>query len=90
MSATAFKERSFDPDALREKYRKERDKRIRSDGNEQYTEVTGDFSRYVDDPYVIQILSVVLWSAPLKCLLLAGVLAVCWPLRGFGIRALTT
>ncbi|MDC6459674.1 FAD-binding protein [Luminiphilus sp.] len=52
MSATAFKERSFDPDALREKYRKERDKRIRSDGNEQYTEVTGDFSHYVDDPYV--------------------------------------
>ena len=52
MPATAFNERSFDPDALREKYREERDKRIRSDGNEQYTGVTGDFSRYVDDPYV--------------------------------------
>src|SRR5258706_3397045 len=42
----------FDPDALREKYREERDRRIRLDGNEQYVEVKGDFSRYVDDPYV--------------------------------------
>ena len=42
----------FDPDALRAKYREERDKRIRADGNEQYVEVKGDFSRYVDDPYV--------------------------------------
>jgi cation diffusion facilitator CzcD-associated flavoprotein CzcO len=42
----------FDPDALRAKYREERDRRIRSDGNEQYVEVQGDFSRYVDDPYV--------------------------------------
>ena len=42
----------FDPDALRARYREERDKRIRSDGNEQYVEVKGDFSRYVDDPYV--------------------------------------
>jgi cation diffusion facilitator CzcD-associated flavoprotein CzcO len=42
----------FDPDALRAKYREERDKRIRADGNEQYVEVNGDFSRYVDDPYV--------------------------------------
>jgi cyclohexanone monooxygenase len=42
----------FDPDALRAKYREERDKRIRADGNEQYVEVRGDFSRYVDDPHV--------------------------------------
>jgi len=42
----------FDPDALREKYREERDKRVRVDGNDQYIEVTGDFSHYVDDPYV--------------------------------------
>jgi len=43
---------SFDPDALRAKYREERDKRLRIDGNEQYQEVTGEFSRYMDDPYV--------------------------------------
>ena len=42
----------FDPDALRDRYRLERDKRIRRDGNEQYVEVKGDFSNYVDDPYV--------------------------------------
>jgi cation diffusion facilitator CzcD-associated flavoprotein CzcO len=42
----------FDPDALRNKYREERDKRLRPDGNDQYIEVKGDFSRYVDDPYV--------------------------------------
>ncbi|MGB0407388.1 MAG: NAD(P)-binding protein, partial [Pseudomonadales bacterium] len=42
----------FDFEALRERYRIERDKRVRADGNDQYIEVTGDFSRYVDDPYV--------------------------------------
>ncbi|MHB8383310.1 MAG: flavin-containing monooxygenase [Candidatus Binataceae bacterium] len=44
----------FNPDALRDRYRQERDKRVRSDGNEQYVEVKGDFSRYIDDPYVDQ------------------------------------
>ena len=42
----------FDPDALRAKYRIERDRRLRPDGNEQYREVNGDFSHYIDDPYV--------------------------------------
>ncbi len=42
----------FDPDVLRARYREERDKRLRPDANEQYVEVRGDFSRYVDDPYV--------------------------------------
>ncbi len=44
--------RGFDPDAMRERYRIEREKRLRDDGNDQYVEVTGDFARYVDDPYV--------------------------------------
>src|SRR5437868_7052900 len=43
---------SFDPEALREKYREERDKRLRADGNEQYVEVVGEFARYLEDPYV--------------------------------------
>jgi hypothetical protein len=43
---------TFDPDALREKYREERDKRLRDAGNEQYIEVAGEFERYVHDPYV--------------------------------------
>jgi cation diffusion facilitator CzcD-associated flavoprotein CzcO len=42
----------FDPDALRERYRAERDRRLRADGNDQYVEVKGDFARYLDDPYV--------------------------------------
>ncbi|MEM7140937.1 MAG: NAD(P)/FAD-dependent oxidoreductase [Actinomycetota bacterium] len=33
------------------KYREERDKRLREDGNEQYIEVTGQFARYTEDPY---------------------------------------
>jgi cyclohexanone monooxygenase len=42
----------FDPEALREKYRQERDKRLRADANDQYVEVKGDFRHYVDDPYI--------------------------------------
>jgi hypothetical protein len=42
----------FDPDALRAKYRQERDARLRPDANDQYIEVKGDFRHYVDDPYV--------------------------------------
>lgn len=44
--------REIDRDALVEKYRAERDKRLRADGNEQYVEVTGTFAHFVDDPYV--------------------------------------
>ena len=46
------RELGFDPDALREKYRLERDRRVRVDGNDQYIEVKGDFANYIDDPYV--------------------------------------
>src|SRR5258706_1926700 len=42
----------FDPNALSEKYRAERDKRLRADGNEQYQEIKGEFAKFVDDPYV--------------------------------------
>ena len=49
-------ELDFDPDALRTKYREERDKRLRVDGNDQYQEVTGDFSDYVDDPYLEEVI----------------------------------
>ncbi|MGO9453351.1 MAG: flavin-containing monooxygenase [Candidatus Binataceae bacterium] len=52
VSSAGNEELGFDPDALRAKYREERDKRLRPDGNQQYVEVKGDFSRYVDDPYV--------------------------------------
>jgi cyclohexanone monooxygenase len=42
----------IDHEALRRKYREERDKRLRPDGSDQYIEVTGIFEHYVDDPYV--------------------------------------
>jgi cation diffusion facilitator CzcD-associated flavoprotein CzcO len=47
---------NFDPDALREKYRKERDKRLRPEGNAQYLEVKGQFAHYLEDPYVAPII----------------------------------
>jgi len=50
--ATMATSTEIDRDALRAKYREERDKRLRSDGNEQYVEVTGLFEHYVDDPHV--------------------------------------
>jgi cyclohexanone monooxygenase len=43
---------AFDPDALRARYRAERDKRLRSDGNDQYIEIAGQYAHYLDDPYV--------------------------------------
>jgi cyclohexanone monooxygenase len=42
----------FDPDALKARYRAEREKRLRADGNEQYREIKGEFAHYLDDPYV--------------------------------------
>jgi cyclohexanone monooxygenase len=45
-------ELGFDPDALAAKYRAERDKRLRPDGNDQYVGIEGRFAHYLDDPYV--------------------------------------
>jgi len=42
----------FDPEYLRKKYRLERDKRLRQDGNDQYQEVSGEFSYFAEDPYL--------------------------------------
>jgi cyclohexanone monooxygenase len=50
--APKLQDLDFDPDALREKYRRERDRRLRPDGNEQYIEVTGQFAHFLEDPYV--------------------------------------
>jgi cation diffusion facilitator CzcD-associated flavoprotein CzcO len=47
----ATTELAFDPTALRERYREERDRRLRSDGNEQYVEVKDEFAHFLDDPY---------------------------------------
>jgi len=42
----------FDPDALRERYAQERDKRLRPEANEQYVRVAGDYSYLEADPFV--------------------------------------
>jgi cation diffusion facilitator CzcD-associated flavoprotein CzcO len=44
----------FDPNALREKYRAERDRRLRADGSAQYVDIS-KFAHYLDDPYVERI-----------------------------------
>ena len=41
----------IDKDALRRKYREERDKRLRPEGNEQYVQIAGAHSHYLEDPY---------------------------------------
>ena len=43
---------AFDPEALRRKYREERDKRLRAEGNQQYIEIKDQFGHYLEDPYV--------------------------------------
>jgi len=45
-------ELAFDPEALRARYRAERDKRLRADANDQYLNMAGAFAHYIDDPYV--------------------------------------
>jgi cation diffusion facilitator CzcD-associated flavoprotein CzcO len=52
VTTTAASPESFDADALRQRYREERDKRLRDDGNAQYIEVAGRFEHYLEDPYV--------------------------------------
>jgi cation diffusion facilitator CzcD-associated flavoprotein CzcO len=41
----------FDADELRRKYEWERNKRLRADGNNQYIEIGGRFSSFLEDPY---------------------------------------
>ncbi len=51
MPADKTADPGFDPDALRARYREERDRRLRADGNAQYVEIAGDYARYLDDPF---------------------------------------
>ncbi len=51
-NSTTVASETIDREALRAKYREERDKRIRPDGNDQYLEPTGRFAALLDDPYV--------------------------------------
>ncbi|MFO1013963.1 MAG: NAD(P)/FAD-dependent oxidoreductase [Caulobacteraceae bacterium] len=48
---TAAPKAPIDKAALKAKYRAERDKRLRPDGNAQYIRIEGAFAHYLDDPY---------------------------------------
>jgi cyclohexanone monooxygenase len=39
-------------EALRGKYRQERDKRLRADGNDQYLRPAGELARFIEDPHL--------------------------------------
>ena len=41
----------FDREAIHKRYRAERDKRLRADGNDQYIEIKESFANYLEDPY---------------------------------------
>lgn len=51
MADDAALDLGFDPNQLRNRYRAERDKRLRKDGNEQYVNIAGQFAHYLEDPY---------------------------------------
>ena len=42
----------MDKEALKRKYKEERDKRLRSEGNEQYIEIKDQLAHYLEDPYI--------------------------------------
>ena len=52
MSIPTKEELGFDPDALREKYRIERDKRLRPDANAQYQEIKEEYAAFLADPFI--------------------------------------
>jgi cation diffusion facilitator CzcD-associated flavoprotein CzcO len=51
MANTIPESMAFDIDALKVKYKAERDKRMRPDGNEQYLQLKGQLAHYLEDPY---------------------------------------
>ncbi|MGW6740822.1 flavin-containing monooxygenase [Streptomyces sp. NPDC055025] len=50
-SPTGPRDPGFDPEALRARYRAERDRRIRPEGTGQYQRTAGRFGYYADDPH---------------------------------------
>jgi cyclohexanone monooxygenase len=52
MTATTRSELSFSPEVLKERYKQEREKRLRADGSAQYLPLQGVFADFDKDPYV--------------------------------------
>ncbi|MFZ4434586.1 MAG: NAD(P)-binding protein, partial [Microthrixaceae bacterium] len=51
MTETTAAPTQLDRDAVHARYRAERDKRLRPDGNDQYLQPTGKFAHLLDDPW---------------------------------------
>jgi hypothetical protein len=49
---SALEQRGADIEALRGKYRIERNKRLRAEGTGQYVQPDGPFAHFLDDPYI--------------------------------------
>ena len=79
MTSPAQEEHVFDADALRDKYRRERDKRLREEGNEQYIEVTEGFAHFLDDPYADPGFEREPLTDQVEVLVVGGGSAACWP-----------
>ncbi len=52
MPETQSSTTTYNADELRKKYKEERDKRMRADGEAQYIDAEGEFASFDDDPYV--------------------------------------
>ncbi|MBS0642691.1 MAG: NAD(P)/FAD-dependent oxidoreductase [Proteobacteria bacterium] len=50
-AGNVLEEPDFDPEALKERYRVERDRRLRPEASGQYVPMTGRYAHYLDDPY---------------------------------------
>ena len=70
---------------LRAKYRAERDKRLRADGNEQYVEPTGRFSHFVEDPWTPRVDCDAVRCEVEVAVIGAGFAAQAWGLRTAGV-----
>lgn len=51
-SSNSLPPAALDQESVKQKYREERDKRLRPDGNGQYLRLTDQLSHYLDDPYI--------------------------------------
>ncbi len=69
---TAAQDLRFDAEALRRKYREERDRRLRADGNAQYVEIGGRFAQFAEDPYVAAELTRAPLSDEVEVLVIGG------------------
>lgn len=62
----------FNPAEIRARYRAERHRRIRSDGNAQYVETVDTYAAYADDPFVTQRIDRAPVTDHVQCAIIGG------------------